>query len=79
MVDRLIRQRDYLLDVSRVLTSHLNLREVLGRILQSAAELLGGQAGLIALVEDESFVVRATYGIKPAMLDAFGPWRMRGV
>ncbi len=73
MVDRLIRQRDYLLDVSRVLTSHLNLRDVLGRILQSAAELLGGQAGLIALVEEESFVVRATYGIKPAVLDAFGP------
>jgi len=73
MVDRLIRQRDYLLDVSRILTSHLNLREVLGRILQSAAELLGGQAGLIALVEGDAFVVRATYGIKPSVLDAFGP------
>jgi PAS domain S-box-containing protein len=73
MVDRLIRQRDYLLDVSRILTSHLNLKDVLGRILQSAAELLGGQAGLIALVEQDSFVARATYGIKPSVLDAFGP------
>src|SRR5947207_15933843 len=73
MVEHLIRQRDYLLDISRALTSRLSLKEVLSRILRSATEMLGGQAGLIALAEDDSFAVRASYGIQPDVLDYFTP------
>lgn len=73
MADYLIRQRDYLLDVSRALTSQLSLHEVLKRILRSATEMLSGQAGLIALAEGDSFAVRASYGIKPALLHFFAP------
>jgi len=73
MVEHLIRQRDYLLDISRALTSRLSLKEVLSRILRSATEMLDGQAGLIALAEDDSFVVRASYGIRPDVLDDFQP------
>ncbi|MEJ2752081.1 MAG: histidine kinase, partial [Chloroflexota bacterium] len=74
MAQYLIRQRDYLLDISRALTSQLSLNEVLRRILRSATEMLGGQAGLIALSEDgETFALRASYGIKPALLHFFAP------
>ncbi len=73
MIEHLLRQREYLLDISRALTSQLSQREVLGRILRSATEMLGGQAGLIALTEGETFTVRASYGIQPALLHLFAP------
>ena len=74
MIDRLIRQRDYLLDISRTLTSQLSLSEVLRRILCAATEMLSGQAGLIALVDgDKTLNVRASYGINPALLHLFAP------
>ena len=74
MIDHLIRQRDYLLDISRALTSQLSLNEVLRQILESATEMLGGQAGLLALSdEDGTFTVRASYGIRPAVLHLFAP------
>ena len=71
----LIRQRDYLLDISRALTSELSLNEVLRRILRSATEMLNGKAGLIALFDPEggTFNVRASYGIQPALLHFFAP------
>jgi PAS domain S-box-containing protein len=69
----LIQQRDYLLDISRALTSQLSLTEVLRRILESATDMLGGQAGLIALADegDETFTVRASYGIPATVLHLF--------
>lgn len=74
MIDHLIRQRDYLLDITRALTSQLSLNEVLRMILRSATELLGGRAGLIALSENENaFTVRASYGINSALLHIFTP------
>jgi PAS domain S-box-containing protein len=73
MAEYLIRQRDYLLDISRALTSQLSLNEVLKRILRSATQMLDGQVGLIALAEDGSFAVRASYGIQPALLHFFAP------
>src|SRR5687768_14086933 len=73
MVEHLIRQRDYLLDISRTLTSQLSLKEVLGRILRSATEMLNGQAGLIALAESDTFGIRTSYGISPDALDTFAP------
>jgi PAS domain S-box-containing protein len=44
-----VRQRDYLLEISRALTQELDQDKLLGRILYISAEMLAGQAGLIAL------------------------------
>jgi hypothetical protein len=44
-----VRQRDYLLEISRALTQELDLDKLLGRILYISAEMLAGQAGLVAL------------------------------
>ena len=44
-----IRQRDYLLRISKAITQELDINKLLARILQDATELLAGQAGLIAL------------------------------
>lgn len=73
MLDMLIRQREYLLDVSRALTARLSLSEVLRRILRSGTEMLGGQAGLIALAQGDGFTVRASYGIPAPLLAHFKP------
>jgi PAS domain S-box-containing protein len=69
-----VRQRDYLLEISRALTEELELSTVLRRILQAAAELLAGQAGLIALREEEGrWQLRAHYGIPEPFLAYFNP------
>jgi signal transduction histidine kinase len=44
-----IRQRDYLLEITRAITQELDLDILLGRILKIAVEMLAGQAGLVAL------------------------------
>ena len=44
-----VRQRDYLLEISRALTQELDIDKLLERILSISAEMLAGQAGLIAL------------------------------
>lgn len=46
-----VRQRDYLLEISRAITQELELDVVLARILHISIEMLAGQAGLIALRE----------------------------
>lgn len=69
-----VRQRDYLLEISRALTEELDLAAVLRRILQAAAELLAGQAGLVALREDDGrWKLRAHYGIPDNFLPYFDP------
>ena len=50
-LNRQRRQRDYLLKVSQAMTSRLDLPSVLRLILQSAAEMVQGEIGLIALVQ----------------------------
>ncbi len=52
--DLRVRQRDYLLEISRAITQELDLQKVLARILHVSIEMLAGQAGLIALrkIED---------------------------
>jgi len=47
-----VRQRDYLLEISRAITQELDLDQLLGRILTVSIEMLAGQAGLIALREE---------------------------
>ena len=69
-----VRQRDYLLEISRALTEELDLSTVLRRILQAAADLLAGQAGLIALREEEGhWHLRAHYGIPETFVGYFDP------
>lgn len=67
-----VRQRDYLLEISRALTQELDLEKLLTRILGIAIEMLAGQAGIIALKED-GWRVAAAHGIAPAFLSYLTP------
>ena len=67
-----VRQRDYLLEISRALTQELDLEKLLARILKIAIEMLAGQAGIIALKED-GWRVAAAHGIAAAFLSYLTP------
>jgi PAS domain S-box-containing protein len=74
LIDYRVRQREYLLQISRALTAQLNLDELLGLVLKAATDILAGQAGLIALrAPDGSLVVRASYGLPRALEPYFAP------
>jgi PAS domain S-box-containing protein len=82
-----LRQREYLLRITRAMTSRLDLPSLLKLILASAAEMVASPAGLIVLGEEEvsnlmgeevieektHFRIRAAYGIPPQILPAFRP------
>ncbi len=68
-----VRQRDYLLEISRALTQELDLEKLLARILRISIEMLAGQAGLIALKEPSGWHVSAAHGIPPAFLSYLEP------
>jgi PAS domain S-box-containing protein len=74
--DYQLRQRDYdyLLRISRAMTAQLDLRAVLRMILESTTQLVGGQIGLIALVQpDGSYKVHASYGLPSRMIPLVKP------
>ena len=72
--DHRIRQRDYLLEIARSLTQELNLDILLKRILELAAEMLAGKAGLIALREETGgWNIGASHGIQPTFLQYLQP------
>mgnify|MGYP000524706954 CR=1 FL=1 len=74
VLDYRLLQREYLLQISRAMTSRLDLDVVLRLILRYAVELVQGQAGLIALRHDDgSFRIRASYGLPPELLHLFAP------
>jgi signal transduction histidine kinase len=68
-----VRQRDYLLEISRALTQELDLEKLLARILRISIEMLAGQAGLIALKEEDGWRVATAHGIAPAFLSYLTP------
>jgi K+-sensing histidine kinase KdpD len=68
-----VRQRDYLLEISRALTQELDLEKLLARILRISIEMLAGQAGLIALKETDGWRVATAHGIAPAFLSYLTP------
>lgn len=69
-----VRQRDYLLEISRAITQELNLDNLLARILTISIEMLAGQAGLIALREARGgWTVAVSHGIPPAFLRQLEP------
>jgi PAS domain S-box-containing protein len=72
--DHQLWQRDYLLRISRAMTSQLDLRGVLKLILESATDLVGGQVGLIALMQsDGSYKLHASYGLPAQVLPLVRP------
>jgi signal transduction histidine kinase len=68
-----VRQRDYLLEIARLITQELDLEKLLARILRISVEMLAGQAGLIALKEPEGWRVAAADRIQPAFLSYLEP------
>ena len=68
-----VRQRDYLLEIARLLTQELDLEKLLARILRVSIEMLAGQAGLIALKQPEGWRVATVHGIAPAFLSYLTP------
>jgi PAS domain S-box-containing protein len=63
--DYRVRQRDFLLEISRAMTAQLELSEVLRLVLNASVVMLGGQVGLIALRDSNGlYRVRATMGME---------------
>lgn len=88
LTDYRVRQREYLLKISRALTAQLDLSSVLRLILEAAGEMLAGNAGLIVLRDEDTeaqadsdpeFVVRASFGIPTHMLRLFAPLWSSGI
>ena len=70
-----IRQRDYLLEISRALTEELNLEALLTRILSISVDMLSGQAGFISLMEEnESWNIKVAQGIPSALISRLNVW-----
>ena len=69
-----LRQREYLLAISRAMTARLDLSSLLRLILESAVEMVQGEVGLIALREnDGAFRIAASYGLPVRLLPRFAP------
>jgi GAF domain-containing protein len=72
--DYRVRQRDYLLEIARAITQELDIDKLLVRILRLTAELLAGQAGVIALRDDEGgWKLGVSHGISPSLLRYLDP------
>ena len=70
LVDIRIRQREYLLAISRALTAELEVTDVLRIILQASVDFVTGHAGLIVLSDpnEKVFRVAAVLGISAETL-----------
>ncbi len=67
-----VRQRDFLLEISRAMTAQLDLGEVLKLVLNASVVMLSGEVGLIALrnVNTGRYEIRATTtGINDEQVD----------
>jgi PAS domain S-box-containing protein len=74
LVDYRVRQREYLLAISRALTSELDLADVLRIIVQASVEFISGRAGAIVLADpsESAFRVAAIYGLQREHFSQFG-------
>ncbi|HYO89252.1 MAG TPA: ATP-binding protein [Candidatus Limnocylindrales bacterium] len=69
LLDFRVRQRDFLLEITKAITAQLDLTEVLRRVLYASLAMLGGQVGLVALPDSTGqYRVRAVEGIPPARM-----------
>jgi len=67
--DLRVRQRDFLLQISRAITAQLDLDEVLKRVLQASAIMTNAKVGVVALSDAAGrFIPRAYIGIEAAQL-----------
>lgn len=74
LADFRVRQRDYLLEISRAITAQLDLAVVLRLVLDATVEMVSGQAGLIALRQsDGGFAVHASLGLPEPILNLLSP------
>ncbi len=70
-----VRQRDYLLEISRALTEELDLDKLLSRILKYAVEMLAGHAGFIALSNSQGqWYLAVADGIPEAIKRFLDSW-----
>jgi PAS domain S-box-containing protein len=71
-----LRQRDYLLQISRAMTARLDLEEVLRLVIEHAVEMLSGHIGIIALRDerDNSIRIAASYGFPKSLLPRLRPF-----
>lgn len=73
--DYRVRQREYLLEISRALTEELDLNTLLSRILQISIEMLSGHAGFIALTDKhKGWHLAVSKGIQPALSEHLENW-----
>ncbi len=73
--DYRVRQRDYLLEISRAMTEELDLDALLTRILRISVEMLTGHAGFIALQDEHSTWRMSVHeGIPEALLNYLERW-----
>jgi signal transduction histidine kinase len=86
LTDYRVRQREYLLKISRALTAQLDLSSLLRLILEAASEMLSGHAGLIVLRDDdggageaETYSVRVSIGIPAQAVNLFAPLWANGI
>jgi PAS domain S-box-containing protein len=70
-----VRQRDYLLEISRLMTEELDLQALLQRILRIAIEMLIGHAGFIALKDEKKGLHIAVHeGMPEALFNYIERW-----
>ncbi len=75
-IDLRLRQREYLLQISRAITAQLDLGSVLHLVIDVAVKMLAGTSGLIALYDEEGageLQVRASAGLPRDVWYAFNP------
>ena len=69
-----VRQRDFLLKISRAITAQLDLDELLRLVLEASVSMLGGIVGIIALRDpDNQLRIQAVLGINPDDISVFDP------
>jgi PAS domain S-box-containing protein len=73
--DYRLRQREYLLRISRAITARLDLSSVLELVINFAVEMVAGNYGFIALADEPGAQpsIRAAYGLPQAIWPAFAP------
>ena len=72
--DYRLRQREYLLRISQAMSSKLDLRALLTLIIESAVDLLSGQAGLVVLRQDgDEMRPAASIGLPANTVSLFEP------
>ncbi len=73
LVDYRVRQREYLLAISRTLSAELELHDVLRIILQATVDFISGRAGIVVLADptDRTFHVVTGYGFPRPIYNQF--------